>query len=895
MDVARKRKEAKTRGSRPFQIGFARAIPEEYRGNLSPRIDWTALDDGSIVGAVAVTSPEALAMRAGIRAELGAAGEIRFFSPDAGQESASEHFPVTTETDFLDNGEPETLWSPSVEGDSIGIEITLPSRGALSTFSIQVVQVSHIFVPTRSLMSGAADTLLFQPDLPPGCDNHVDVQCRTGRFPNNLEDSVARINVVVDGASHTCTGTLLNDTVDGSFIPYFLTANHCVPTGTAARTVEAWWFYQRARCGGAAIDSRFTKTFGGTDILATSITQDMSLLRFRESPPGGLYYSGWSADYVVLATRVFGIHHSAGAPKFYSSGPVVDRGDARVCGLRASDCTTIKDAIAVEWDEGTTEPSSSGSGLFSDARLVGVLSGGGGTCRATVNDYGPFQDFFPRIARWLSPQGRPASSTQILPLVPPASNAARHGFVRIVNHSDRAGTVGIHAVDDAGRRFGPVSVSLQAGAAAQFNSRDLENGNPNKGLSGGVGDGTGSWRLELTSELTFEALGYIRTSDGFVTSMHEVALETGEGSNRYHVPFFNPGSNANQKSLLRLINPGGDGADIVVTGVDGEGRESPSGTVRLHLRAGRARILSARQIEQGGDGLTGRLGDGTGKWRLSVSSDQPLLVMSLLQLPTGHLTNLSRGRQGVAVGTPSKDAPDLVVQAPSVTDPTPGPGESFSLHATVRNGGNGRSAASTTLRYYRSPDSTITTSDTQVGTSSVPGLPASGTSREAVTLTAPSAAGTYYYGACVDAVSGESDTGNNCSSAVRVTVRVGGRFGAIAFDFDVGRPCPGMAAGIALDHRSRKDAVTAARLRCQSDGGRVSECTDQAGAFRDCAALAYGERAGVGCHWFPGDGSTLGAAESAALSGCRGAGFSGCRIWVNRSGQRISGCNRIRE
>ena len=38
------------------------------------------LDDGSIAGTVLVTSPGALAMRAGIRAELGPEGEIRFFA-----------------------------------------------------------------------------------------------------------------------------------------------------------------------------------------------------------------------------------------------------------------------------------------------------------------------------------------------------------------------------------------------------------------------------------------------------------------------------------------------------------------------------------------------------------------------------------------------------------------------------------------------------------------------------------------------------------------------------------------------------------------------------------------------------------------------------------------------
>ena len=45
--------------------------------------------------------------------------------------------------------------------------------------------------------------------------------------------------------------------------------------------------------------------------------------------------------------------------------------------------------------------------------------------------------------------------------------------------------------------------------------------------------------------------------DGFVTNMHEVAAEIPEaGSNRYHVPFLNPGSNTAQESKLRLINPG---------------------------------------------------------------------------------------------------------------------------------------------------------------------------------------------------------------------------------------------------------------------------------------------------------------------------------------------------
>ena len=98
------------------------------------------------------------------------------------------------------------------------------------------------------------------------------------------------------------------------------------------------------------------------------------------------------------------------------------------------------------------------------------------------------------------------------------------------------------------------------------------------------------------------------------------------------------------------------------------------------------------------------------------------------------------------------------------------PGGSFSLSVGVRNDGDGSSAA-TTLRYYRSTDATVTTSDTEEGTDDLPSLAPSATSSQSVSLTAPTTAGTYYYGACVDAVTGESDTRDNCSASVQVTVQ----------------------------------------------------------------------------------------------------------------------------
>ena len=118
---------------------------------------------------------------------------------------------------------------------------------------------------------------------------------------------------------------------------------------------------------------------------------------------------------------------------------------------------------------------------------------------------------------------------------------------------------------------------------------------------------------------------------------------------------------------------------------------------------------------------------------------------------------------------PPQTHPDLVVESPSVSDGSPAAGADFTLSATVRNAGDGASAG-TTLRYYRSTDATITTSDTAAGTDPVGGLAASGSSSQSVDVTAPSSPGTYYYGACVDSVAGESDTANNCSASVQVTV-----------------------------------------------------------------------------------------------------------------------------
>ena len=183
-----------------------------------------------------------------------------------------------------------------------------------------------------------------------------------------------------------------------------------------------------------------------------------------------------------------------------------------------------------------------------------------------------------------------------------------------------------------------MTLAIGADAVRHFNSNDLETGAPDKGLSGHTGPPTeGNWRLELSTSLDIETYSYIRTTDGFLTSMHDLAPTAG---NSHEVVVFNPGSNENQASRLRLINLGDEDADVAIRAMDDAG-EAGEAEVTLTLPSGHSKELAAQQLEAGGDNFTGRFGDGTGKWHLTVHADQTIQVMSLLEARTGNLTNLS--------------------------------------------------------------------------------------------------------------------------------------------------------------------------------------------------------------------------------------------------------------
>ena len=283
------------------------------------------------------------------------------------------------------------------------------------------------------------------------------------------------------------------------------------------------------------------------------------------------------------------------------------------------------------------------AGVNVDNDTLTITPHGAGSAEVTVTATGPDGETMTR--RFSVTVQAPS-----VPLVLAGSQRGREGFVRLLNRSGRAGTVRITAVDDSGARREAVPVRLGPYEARHFNSGDFENGNPEKGLREGIGLGVGNWRLELESELDITPLSYVRTEDGFLTSMHETVPSFG---NVHRVAAFNPASNTVQASHLRVINPGLEPTRVTVRGFD-DGGETPGEPVRYTIPAGGARELSAVQLESGDARLLeGALGDGEGKWRLTVAAENPVVVMSLLENKrTGHLTNLSPGpvrpdRQGV--------------------------------------------------------------------------------------------------------------------------------------------------------------------------------------------------------------------------------------------------------
>lgn len=224
----------------------------------------------------------------------------------------------------------------------------------------------------------------------------------------------------------------------------------------------------------------------------------------------------------------------------------------------------------------------------------------------------------------------------------PANEPERQTFLRVINTSNQMRTVAIAGIDDNGNpASGNILFDLGPNQSKQMNASDLENGNPDKGLAGMLGDGEGRWRLTVSGQSGLQVMSLVRTPDGFLTNLSRVTPTTG---NVNDVWFFNPGTNPNQVSSLRIINNSNTAGTVTITGIDDNGNAAPGGSVTFTIAAKSGKEITSADLESGntGIGLAGALGNGAGKWRLKITSTLDLKVQGLMNTPSGFLTNLSR-------------------------------------------------------------------------------------------------------------------------------------------------------------------------------------------------------------------------------------------------------------
>jgi lysyl endopeptidase len=269
--------------------------------------------------------------------------------------------------------------SPYVLGERVRIDIIVDAA-LRDAVAMKLASVTHGY---RGLFERVGST-----EKSGSCN--VDVACSAGVGWDDQIDAVGHYTFSDGGSSYVCTGTLLGNTANTA-TPYFLTANHCVSTSTVAGTIVVYWNYQSATCrtpGSSASGTPLSRSIAthsqsGTALVATNAASDFALLRLNSNVPAGAdaFYSGWDAT-GTTPTSAAGIHHPAGHEKRIA----IEDAALQVSAYGGGSGTTHW--RVVDWDQGTTEGGSSGSGLWNQSkRLVGQLHGGSAACGNNLSDY----------------------------------------------------------------------------------------------------------------------------------------------------------------------------------------------------------------------------------------------------------------------------------------------------------------------------------------------------------------------------------------------------------------------------------------------------------------------------------------------------------------------------
>ena len=216
----------------------------------------------------------------------------------------------------LDLASPQgDLWSPTIFGEVVNLVVEIPPFQTSGGFTIaDVVQRFRANDLGIKLSQGIEE---------PSC--LVDATCvSTSDFaPIRLvQKAVAQLGFVQGTNMELCTGTLLNNAkADGT--PYLITANHCLPTGTGAASLEAFWDYYDTTCGGTSPDPSVLPRSDGGTILASSSVTDFAFIRLSTVPPGRVFL-GWDArpSSVAGGVQLFRVSNPLAVPQQFSASVV---------------------------------------------------------------------------------------------------------------------------------------------------------------------------------------------------------------------------------------------------------------------------------------------------------------------------------------------------------------------------------------------------------------------------------------------------------------------------------------------------------------------------------------------------------------------------------------------
>jgi lysyl endopeptidase len=341
--------------------------------NIDNSGEWHDLPNGDRVWALTIRSSGAYSLNLGFDLfEIPEGGQLFIYNGD--------HSELIGCFDHRSNNVEKELGIWPLQGEELTVEYFEPAEAMGSTL-LQIGRVSHAYRDLDKIARGLGDSGT--------CNNNVI--CPEGVPWTNEINSVAMI--VVNG-SGICTGSLINNAANDGH-PYFMTANHCLGGSVASWSFRFNW--NSTTCVGN-VEGGFD-TVSGATLLASDAGSDFALLEINSGATipttYNPYYAGWDASGTNPTSQV-GIHHPSGDIKKIS----FDNQSAGQATAGGAASWRI-----FNWEDGTTEPGSSGSPLYDqNHRFIGQLYGGEASCANNVNDYyGRFDVTYPSVCAWIDP------------------------------------------------------------------------------------------------------------------------------------------------------------------------------------------------------------------------------------------------------------------------------------------------------------------------------------------------------------------------------------------------------------------------------------------------------------------------------------------------------------